>query len=59
MGVPYHNDKPWTGDRPVYDGPETNFFFHKSLILLLMALLIVIIALMSIIAKDYFNHDGT
>ena len=26
-GVPYHNDKPWTWDKPVYDGPEPIFFF--------------------------------
>ena len=27
QGVPYHNFKPWTGDRPVYDGPEPKHFF--------------------------------
>ena len=27
QGVPYHKDKPWTGDRPAYDGPEPKIFF--------------------------------
>ena len=27
QGVPYHKDKPWTGDRSVYDGPEPKKIF--------------------------------
>ena len=27
QGILYHNDKPGTGDRPVYEGPEPKKFF--------------------------------
>ena len=27
QGVPYHNDNPWTGDKPVYDSQQPKIFF--------------------------------